>query len=448
MNLEIKVGHEIIGEIKPLHACVGGPKTGGPYLPNDVSNIFNEIGIPSCRLHDIEGVYGMNQFVDIHCIFPNFDANENDENNYNFTMTDKYLTAIKNCGSQIYYRLGETIDHFDKKLFINPPKDFLKWAKICEHVIRHYNEGWANGYHMDIKHWEIWGEPEGKKLWGGTNKQFYELYTITAKHLKSCFPNIKIGGYSAVGFYSLTRDWDRPWFNSIIPFMDGFFDYIKGKDVPLDFFSWHCYALSPEEVSRSCEIIRAYLDNKGYTKTESHLVEFNMFYSLREPDWPQITLAQHEEHASDILSTLIECSDANVDMLFYYDLRGGNTNYNGVYHNDTLFGKIELLPGFYSLKFFGDLYRLKNRIKIDYEKDNGLYSLGATDGDNTVVIISNREYDGRIIFTTDAKKIELTDISGKLTNRKCIIKNNVLYSNNEKYIFEAQKNHIYRIELK
>ncbi len=27
-----------------------------------------------------------------------------------------------------------------------PPKDFKKWAVICEHIIRHYDENWANGY--------------------------------------------------------------------------------------------------------------------------------------------------------------------------------------------------------------------------------------------------------------------------------------------------------------
>ena len=29
-------------------------------------------------------------------------------------------------------------------------------------VIKHYNSGWANGYHYNIKYWEIWNEPDGR----------------------------------------------------------------------------------------------------------------------------------------------------------------------------------------------------------------------------------------------------------------------------------------------
>ena len=40
------------------------------------------------------------------------------------------------------------------------PKDFKKWAVICEHIIRHYTEGWADGFFYDMPYWEIWNEPD------------------------------------------------------------------------------------------------------------------------------------------------------------------------------------------------------------------------------------------------------------------------------------------------
>ena len=47
-----------------------------------------------------------------------------------------------------------------------PPKDFRKWAQICEHIIRHYNEGWADGHKWDIRYWEIWNEADlDSKTW-------------------------------------------------------------------------------------------------------------------------------------------------------------------------------------------------------------------------------------------------------------------------------------------
>ena len=60
-----------------------------------------------------------------------------------------------------------------------PPKDYAKWARICEHVVRHYNEGWGwgadNAYttvniawsnqfkvkHLGDCHCELYDRPEG-----------------------------------------------------------------------------------------------------------------------------------------------------------------------------------------------------------------------------------------------------------------------------------------------
>ena len=71
--MEIKVNKQkIIEKIKPMHATGGGPMA--VALGVDSSEMFKEIGTPYCRLHDVEHPYGGNQFVDIHCIFPNFDA--------------------------------------------------------------------------------------------------------------------------------------------------------------------------------------------------------------------------------------------------------------------------------------------------------------------------------------------------------------------------------------
>ena len=72
------------------------------------------------------------------------------------------IAAIVNAGVEPYYRLGITIEHqaYIKPYHTFPPKDPEKWARICEHIIRHYTEGWADGYHYNIRYWEIWNEPE------------------------------------------------------------------------------------------------------------------------------------------------------------------------------------------------------------------------------------------------------------------------------------------------
>ena len=145
---------------------------------------------------------GSGEFVNIHCIFKNFEAAPYDPASYSFTHTDRYLQCVLDAGTKVFYRLGETIennlDYIRSHTFA--PKDPKKWAVICEHIVRHYNEGWADGYYMNIEYWEIWNEPEGASKtspnWSGTPLAYYELYRITANHLKSCFPDIKVSGFA------------------------------------------------------------------------------------------------------------------------------------------------------------------------------------------------------------------------------------------------------------
>jgi hypothetical protein len=58
------------------------------------------------------------------------------------------------CGAQVYYRLGRSFAADP-----TPPPDFGKFAEVCRHIVMHYNDGWAHGFHYGIKYWEVWNEP-------------------------------------------------------------------------------------------------------------------------------------------------------------------------------------------------------------------------------------------------------------------------------------------------
>ncbi len=47
------------------------------------------------------------------------------------------------------------VEHEIKKYGTLVPKDFHKWAVICEHIIKHCNEGFAGGKHYGIEYFEI-----------------------------------------------------------------------------------------------------------------------------------------------------------------------------------------------------------------------------------------------------------------------------------------------------
>ena len=172
--------NKMVGKIKPMHG-VGQP----PFVGADFSmfKYLKDAGVPYSRLHDVGGVYGGGRWVDIPNLFRDFFADENDENSYDFTFTDLLITALVENGVEPFFRLGVTIENqaIIKSYRLDPPSDYHKWARICEHVIRHYTEGWANGFHYDIKYWEIWNEPDNfeeineNQMWRGTKEQYYEL---------------------------------------------------------------------------------------------------------------------------------------------------------------------------------------------------------------------------------------------------------------------------------
>lgn len=386
MEIKVNFGNKI-GKIKPMHGVNNGPRSGGAGLRYDASEYFKNAKIPIVRLHDTEGAYGANQYVDIHCIFPDFSADEEKEESYNFKATDNYLTAIKNAGSEIFYRLGESIDHYEKQLFVLPPKNYLKWAKICEHIILHYNYGWANGFHFDIKYWEIWNEPDNKRMWTGTHDEFFELYRVTANYLKEKFPALKIGGYAASGFYVKNRKAPSEWFKTLVPYMHDFFKYITSEKTkaPMDFFSWHCYAEHPKEVSLHAAFAKELLEEYGLKDCESILDEYNTFDSLGEYPGNKIS------YAAEVAATLIEAQKSLLDMLMYYDMRF--IRMNGVL-KVVDYTDIVPLPAYWVFEFFGKLYSLGGEAETE-TSDESAYVLAACGKDEGAVLISAYETAGK-----------------------------------------------------
>ena len=207
--------HQPLGGFKVLNATNGGPWHRRHAADQWRSNFadYKAARIPYSRNHDSNlssTIYGGPFAHDITAIFPDFDADVDDPQSYDFACTDESVLVTLEAGTETFFRLGQSIEHQIKKHDTLPPADFEKWAKICEHIIRHYNEGWADGLHLNIQYWEIWNEADldgddstNKRTWGGTKAQFFDLYEITAKHLKSCFPQLKIGGPALAG----NMDW-------------------------------------------------------------------------------------------------------------------------------------------------------------------------------------------------------------------------------------------------
>lgn len=413
---------EKLGEIKPMHGI-----NNLPYSAKDQSfarKFLKDSGAPYCRLHDTQGAYGGSYYVDVPNIFPDFDADENDENNYDFYLTDEYIKTIQESGCETFYRLGVTIEWASKKYRIHPPKDNLKWAKICEKIIAHYNEGWADGFSYGIKYWEIWNEPENPPMWTGTKEQFFDLYCTASKYLKEKYPHLSIGGYGSCGFYAVTRENQTDFYKSFVPYFTDFLKVVKEREAPLDFYSWHIYSASVKEALAHAKYARETLDKNGFCDTETFLNEWNY------GDEGTSHIHKRDEIGAAFVASVM-CGmqqEGNVDGLMYYCLGGGV--YNGLTNplDNSYFKPM------HSMMMFSDIYRRKTWIKSECDIDE-VYSIAAFNEGTGSAMICN--------YSEEEKTLEV-EFSGKEEGKELGCSFYLLDKDNDRTL---QKTEIFRGDL-
>ena len=372
-------------KVKPMHGINNIPYS--VLNCNFAKKFLKDSGAPFCRLHDTMGAYGGSHFVDVLNIFPDFTADETDEDNYDFTLTDEYISCIQESGCQTFYRLGSTIEWASKKYHIHPPADYQKWARICERIIMHYNYGWADGFEFGIKYWEIWNEPENPPMWTGTREEFFELYCTASKYLKEKFPEISLGGYGSCGFYAVTRENMNDFYKSFVPYFTDFLAVIKENNAPLDFFSWHIYTSSVDEVSIHAKYVRDTLDRYGFTDTETFLNEWN--YGDEGTSHVDKRTINGAVFVASVMCKLQ--NEGTVDGAMYYCVNA-NTVYNGL----TNPADGSYFKPMYAMMMFRDLYTRKNTVECMHDLEN-VYVTAASDNDGSVILICNDSEEAKVI---------------------------------------------------
>lgn len=390
------------GTIKPLQGVNNGPVGYGGLV--DVSHYYKELAVPYVRLHDPNWPHPRE--VDIPQVFPDFNADPDDPSSYQFDRTDRYIKRILDTGAKIVYRLGVSIEHTERKYFTDPPSDFEKWARICIGIIKHYNHGWADGMRDAVAYWEIWNEPEiGPHMWTGTYEQYLDLYRITASAIKSFDPGITVGGYAAA--------FPQGQNSRVAQFLA----FCREHDLPLDFFSWHTYGNSSEELAGNARVVRGLMAEHGYGSSESHLNEWNLW----RPDNGPVFAPGHEymrrdaferqknqEGASFAAGSLILLQDADVDVANYYDgqplaLYCGLFDYYGVPQKT-----------YSAFKAFREVLDCKERVGAEATASDGnLYSLAAIDRASGEAAILISRFDG----ATDECSVELSGLPTDGTTR-------------------------------
>ena len=374
------------GIVKPVNG-VGQP----PFVGIREFTMFRylkDAGVPFSRLHDVGGMFGRGVFVDIPNLFRDFDADETDPANYDFAFTDHLINALVAEGVEPFFRLGVTIENYAliKRYRIDPPKDFAKWARICEHVIRHYTEGWANGMKAKIDYWEIWNEADGGSddparksgTWSGTPEQYFEFHAVAARHLKAKFPKLRIGGPALA--------WDLKW-------ADRFLGHMAAHQVPLDFFSWHCYG-SPGACVKRAQDVRKLLEKHGYGAAEDIMNEWNPGGDRANP-----------ATAAKVMAVMLEMQKkTTTSVLCYYDARFSPDRYAGLFNPDTW----RPCLAYYPFVAFNEAYKLGGEVATGTNAPDQIAVLGASGKGRKILLLAN--VGGEVAVRLDLTGVDLANV--------------------------------------
>lgn len=301
-------------------------------------------------------------------IFPNWEADPEKPESYNFAPTDRIIQAIVESGAEVYFRIGRSFG-----ADLTPLPDFDKFAAMVRHIAMHYNQGWANGFHDRVRYWEFWNEPDIGIFWNATPEQFYTLYEKTARALKSLDPSLQVGGDALALAVSEG------------PYREGFLEYCAAHKLPLDFYSWHIYSdfsADPYDAVRIGQQIRSLLDEKGFREAENILSEWNLSADFTDAEKPVL---QGMQNAAFVGAVMIYLQDSPIDRAQFYR---GDAVWMG------LFGVHgEHFKPAYTFRATGAMLATPERLSVTGADTLGFAALAgrSRDGQVVQVLISNYE---------------------------------------------------------
>jgi xylan 1,4-beta-xylosidase len=236
-----------MGALRPLNGVQAEDAQGAAF--------YRTAHIDLVRIPDEAGV------GDIDAIFPEMSADVENPKSYDFAAADRLVGSIRSSGAEPLFRIGRSANAGGE-----PPADLDKWAQIVRHVVLHYNAAWAKGFRHGIRYWEIWDAPDSKQFWSGSAADYYRLYDKTARAIQAADPDALVGG-PAISKPLIAGD-----------YREKFIDFVRFNRLPLDFFSWHFYALDsndPDVFVTIARRLRTLLDAHGFGSAKNVLDEWN-----------------------------------------------------------------------------------------------------------------------------------------------------------------------------
>jgi len=222
----------------------------------------NELGATYIRAHailnDEQGVYSEIAGAD----------------SYDFTAIDRIYDHLLDLGLRPIVELSfmprdlasdPEATVFTYRGIISPPRDWNRWGELNRHLAAHLVERYGVA---EVSQWgfEVWNEPNLEVFWTGTQADYFRLYDVAARAIKSVDERLLVGGPS-----SAAAEW-----------IADFLNFVRQHDSPLDFVSTHTYGNLPLDIKQTLkaygfEGIHIWWTEWGVTPTHFSLINDSTF---------------------------------------------------------------------------------------------------------------------------------------------------------------------------
>lgn len=280
-NINVSINDEKGKLNKYFNFCVGAGRAAEimRYIPSvQLKQVVKDCGFRYIRFH---GIFNEDMGVATR--------SEDGKLSFNFQYIDMLFDYFLEIGIRPFLELSfmpKCMASGDQTLFfwdtnVTPPAKNEEWVDFIKCFMNHLTLRYGE---EEIKKWffEVWNEPNHPAFFSRNDdmEEYFKLYEITARAIKDVNKDYQVGGPATAGMI---------WFDCLD-------EYCKKHNVPIDFFSGHCYCVVgdfdedgkkdlflQDEFSLLVNPIKKHTKMSEDAGLPMHITEWSTSYSSRDP---------------------------------------------------------------------------------------------------------------------------------------------------------------------
>ena len=210
---------------------------------------------------------------------------------YNWQYIDELYDFLNRIGMKPFVELSFTpaaLASGSQTIFwwkgnVTKPKDPKKWEDFIRAFVTHLRERYGDD---EVRTWyfEVWNEPNLSGFFAGTQQDYFDLYAVTARAVKSVSPQYKVGGPATAG----------------CAWVPEFISFCETNRSPVDFISTHDYCVdsgyldengsagtvfsqNPKGIYGNVIRVRKQIRDSAMPNLELHFTEWSASYTPSDP---------------------------------------------------------------------------------------------------------------------------------------------------------------------